>query len=565
MSAVTAKIAVLAAVSACLAACATSQQPTTFASAVGGSQAIVAIPSVSAGGASPARNEPSSTAPVEQPKAKAASPAKSSKPAIAGSLAVPSVGGATPAEDVNARAGDGSTPLQWAVYNGDTTEVARLLKAGADVKIANNYGATPMSLAANTGNPEVIKLLLKAGADVESANAEGQTALMVVSRTGNVDAAKLLLQHGANVNARESWGQQTALMWAAAQKHPQMIKLLVQHGADVNARSVVRNWDRKVTAEGRPKDMNRGGFTPLLYAAREGCVACVDELLKGKADINLEDPHGTTPLVLALMNMKFDTAKFLIEKGADITLWDYYGQSPLYVAVDMHTVPAGFRADVPSTDTTVSMDLIQMLIDRGANVNAQLKLRPPVRSMLPGDRGADVRVLTTGATPLMRAAVAADVPVMEVLLKHGALVDLPLADGTTPFFATVLTAGTRAKFKTENGALEAMRVLKAAGADPNARTVGTTPLHTATTRGWTKVMKELVSYKVDINARDDDGLTALDYAMARIRIGFLQQKPPVRNDLAKLLKDMGATVENPNLPPWPSVPTPTITAQVPND
>jgi uncharacterized protein len=543
MRAVTAKFAVLAAVSTCLAACATSQQPTMFASATGVSPAGIGA----GAGRGSARPSPAS---VADPKAPAASPAKSSTRS---------------AEDINARAGDGSTPLQWAVYNGDAAEVTRLIKAGADVKLANSYGATPMALAANTGNAEIIKLLLKAGADVESANAEGQTALMAVARTGNTEAAKALLQHGANINARESWGQQTALMWAAAQKQPQMIKLLVQHGADVNARGVVRNWDRKVTAEGRPKDMNRGGFTPLLYAAREGCVACVDELLKGKADINLEDPHGTTPLVLALMNMKFDTAKFLIEKGADISLWDYYGQTPLYVAVDMHTVPAGSRADVPSTDRIEPMDLIQMLIDRGANVNVQLKLRPPVRSLLPGDRGADVRVLTTGATPLMRASVAADIPVMEVLLKHGAQVDLPLSDGTTPFFATVLTASTRAKFKTEADALAAMRVLKAAGANPNARTVGATPLHTATTRGWTQVMKELVSYGVDINARDADGLTALDYTLARARIGFLQQKPPVRNDLAKLLKDMGATVENPNLPPWPSVPTPTITAQVPND
>src|SRR5262245_11994346 len=443
MRAVTAKFAVLAAVTACLGACATTQRHTTFASATGGS-------------------------------------ATSSMP------------------------GDGSTPLQWAVYNGDTAEVARLIKAGADVKIANSYGATPMSLAANTGNAEIIKLLLKAGADVESANSEGQTALMAVARTGNLEAAKALLAHGANVNARESWGHQTALMWAAAQKQPQMIRLLIQHGADVNARSIVRNWDRKVTAEGRPKDMNRGGFTPLLYAAREGCVACVDELLKGKADINLEDPHGTPPLVLALMNMKFDTAKFLIEKGADISLWDYYGQTPLYVAVDMHAVPAGSRADVPSTDKADSMDIIQMLIARGANVNAQLKLRPPVRSLLPGDRGADVRVLTTGATPLMRASVAADLPVMEVLLKHGALVDLPLSDGTTPFFATVLTAGTRAKFKTEDDALAALRVLKAAGADPNARTASATPLHTVTTRGWKKIMEELASYGVDVNAKDSD-------------------------------------------------------------
>ncbi|MEJ1964151.1 MAG: ankyrin repeat domain-containing protein [Gammaproteobacteria bacterium] len=519
MSATTAKLAVLAVTCAGLAACA-AQPPSTFVSAVGESQSVATVPSVGAA--------------------------------------------SSPTADANARAGDGSTPIQWAVYNGDVAEVARLIKAGADVKMANSYGATPMSLAATTGNAAVIKLLLNAGADVESANAEGQTALMAVARTGNVEAAKLLLQHGANVNARETWGQQSALMWAASQKHPEMIRLLVSKGADVNAHGVVRDWDRKVTAEGRPKDMNRGGFTPMLYAAREGCVECVRELLKGKADIDLADPHGTSPLVLALMNMKFDTAKFLIENGANISLWDYYGQTPLYVAVDMHTVPTGFRADVPSTDAATSMDIIQLLLDRGTNVNAQLKLRPPVRSLLPGDRGADVRVLTTGATPLMRASVAADLPVIEVLLKHGALVDLPLADGTTPFFATVLTAGTRARAKTEASALEAMRVLKKAGADPNARTAGSTPLLTATSRGWTDVMKELVSYGVDINAKDSDGLTALDYALARIRIGFLQQKPPVRNDLAKLLRDMGANVENPNLPPWPSVPTPTITAQVPD-
>lgn len=206
-----------------------------------------------------------------------------------------------------------------------------------------------------------------------------------------------------------------------------------------------------------------------------------------------------------------------------------------------------------------------MLLDRGANVNMQLKLRPPIRSSLPGDRGADWRVLTIGATPLLRAAVAADVPMMRTLLAHGALVDLPLADGTTPFHATVLTAGTRARYKDEPQALAAMRVLKEAGANVHTRTRESTPLHTATTRGWTNVMKELVSYGVDVNAKDADGLTALDYAMARARIGFLQQKPPVREDLAKLLKGMGANVENPNLPPWPNLPTPTITAQVPND
>ena len=156
-------------------------------------------------------------------------------------------------EDVNRRNPDGSTPLQWAVYDGDVAEVKRLLRAGADVSLANNYGATPMSLAAEVGNTEMLKVLLEAGANADSPNADGQTALLAVARTGNVEAAQLLLDAGATVDAREKWGGQTALMWASARRHPEMMQLLIAKGADVNARSIDRDYQRHVTAEGRPR------------------------------------------------------------------------------------------------------------------------------------------------------------------------------------------------------------------------------------------------------------------------------------------------------------------------
>ena len=169
---------------------------------------------------------------------------------------------------------------------------------------------------------------------------------MAVARTGNVEAATLLLDAGADVNAIELWGQQSALMWAAAQRQPAMIKLLIARGADVDARGAVRNWERKVISEPRPKDMNQGGFTPLLYAAREGCIECAKELVAGGADLDLPDPHRVTPLNMALMNLHFDFAAYLIEAGADIDKWDLYGRSPLYIAADMSTHPRdGQRRD----------------------------------------------------------------------------------------------------------------------------------------------------------------------------------------------------------------------------
>src|SRR4029453_14907390 len=175
----------------------------------------------------------------------------------------------------------------------------------------------------------------EAGANADSPNPDGQTALLAVARTGNVEAAQLLLKHGAAVDARERWGGQTALMWAAARRHPQMMQFLISKGADVNARSIDRDYQRHVTAEGRPKSRDSGGLTPLLYAARENCLACVKVLLDNKVDIDLPDPDGVSPLLVAIMNVNWDLAKQLIVANADINQWDMFGEAPLFTAIGL--------------------------------------------------------------------------------------------------------------------------------------------------------------------------------------------------------------------------------------
>jgi ankyrin repeat protein len=469
----------------------------------------------------------------------------------------------TPASgNPNARQTDGSTSLLWAVYNGDGARVAELLREGADVSAANHFGATPMGEAAKLGNTDIIRQLLKAGADPNSTSDEGQTALHSVARTGNIEAATLLLKHGANLEAREQWGGQTPLMWAASQNQPAMVKFLLSKGANANARATVRDWQRRVTAEGRPKDMNRGGFTPLLYAAREGYVDVAQALLAGGADIDLIDPDATSPLVMTLINGHWDFAKLLIESGANVNDWDFWGQSPLYLAVDMNILPAGFRVELPVMDQATGIDIIKLLLAKGANPNARLKLRPPYRNAVQ-DRGAD-GTLIAGATPLMRAATGGDVDALKLLLATGARVDLPNEDGVTPLMAAVSAAGTRGRNKTEEQAQECVELLHAAGADVNATSDrGMTALHSAAFRGWDKLVHQLASYGANLDPLESDQLTPLDYAMGRSRVGFLQTKPPVRTETAALLRELGAKVEHPNLPPWPGVGTPGLRAIVP--
>jgi ankyrin repeat protein len=418
--------------------------------------------------------------------------------------------------DVNKPEADGTTALHWAVRNDDVQLVDRLIRAGANVKAANRYGVTPLYLAAVNGNAVVIEKLLKAGADPNAVSTEGETALMTASRTGNVDAVKALIAKGADVNAKETWHGETALMWAVSQKHADVARELLAHGADVNAHSAVNKWERQNSAEPREKWLPLGGLTPLEFAARQGCAACIPVLVEKGADINATDQDGITPLLSALINGHYDAASVLLEKGANPNLADRTGRTPLYSAVDNHTMPASNRPSPKEIDNeTTSLDLVKALVARSANVNAQLKQQIPYRTKL--DRGDDT-MLTTGTTPLLRAAKAGDVTVMKVLLEKGADPKLATRNGVNPLMAAAGLGSkeedTTGRRKTQADSIEAIKLCLQAGIDINAvDSRGQTALHGAAFWGSDEVVQFLVDHGAKLDVKDRNGKTPLDAAM----------------------------------------------------
>ena len=380
------------------------------------------------------------------------------------------------AANVNSVGADGATPIMYAAANNDLELVRALIKAGANVKLASQFGTSALTEAAIIGSAPVIIVLLKAGADANYKTPDGETPLMAAARSGKVDAAAQLVDAGADINAKETWGGQSPLMWAAAQGQADMVKLLASQGANLNDHGKIHQWERKVIQEPRPKDMNKGGFTPLHYAAREGCAACVQDLLAAGADPDSEDPDRETPLLLALENMHFDTAAVLVQDGADLDKWDLFGRSPVYMAADVSTLPVkgnGAMSVLPSPDKLTAVEVGRMMLERGANPNIQLKRRPPYRDV-PQDRGGDT-MLAQGATPLLRAARAGDAKFVALLLEHQALVDLPSKEGITPLMAAAgVDYGlrvTRGRNRTDEGVLATMDLLIKSGANVNARSL----------------------------------------------------------------------------------------------
>ena len=237
---------------------------------------------------------------------------------------------------------------------------------------------------------------------------------MIVARSGNTAAAQAADRaRRRRQRARALARADRADVGRGAEPTRDGRSCSIEHGAEVDARSVVNEWPRQVTGEPRRMYRPFGGLTPLLFAAREGCLECARALVAAGANVDLPDPKGVTPLFLAIDNFHFDTAKLLIEAGANPNKWDWWGRTPLYSAVDVNTLPHGGRADRRSVDATTSVEIIEMLLEAGAWPDVQLKLLPPYRH-IGDDRGCDI-MLVTGTTPLLRAAKTFDTAAIELL------------------------------------------------------------------------------------------------------------------------------------------------------
>jgi hypothetical protein len=410
--------------------------------------------------------------------------------------------------DVNTRSSDGSTALLWLAHWNDLDSANLLLAAGADANTANDFRSTPLSEACINGNASLVRSLLKGGANPNTPTATGETPLMTCAKTGTADAVARLIEYGAAVNAAEPSENQTALMWAAAERHPETVKTLIDAHADLKANT-------------------KQGFTAIHFAARAGDIESVKLLLAAGVDVNIVTQAvgsanrisnflgisktigslGYTPLLVAVVRGRIDVAMYLLDHGADPNNIDA-GFTPLHWASSKWesftaNLVYGFddpMAGIPDRDS--KLRLVKALLAHGANVN--LRMTKPQPNFAGGYLDA------TGATPLLLAASADDLEMMHILLNAGADPKILTASNASAIMAAAgLNHSIGEDQVTEAQATEVVKVLLDLGVNPKGETTfGENALFGPAYRGWNNLLKQLIDLGVNVNAVSKAGVSA---------------------------------------------------------
>ncbi len=465
--------------------------------------------------------------------------------------------------DVNARQPDDATALHWAVHHEDVVAADLLIEAGADANAANDLGVTPLLMACRRGHGPLVERLLAVGADANAALPSGETALMATARAGGLEAVNALLARGARVNAAEATRGQTALMWAVANRHPDVTRALLEHGADVAARTVTRRrvynmgGSRSAGSASRGialEEVVEGGSTALLFAARSGDVESARLLLAAGADVHDTAADGNPALVVAAHGGHGSLAALLLRAGADPDAAPL-GYTALHAAVLRGTLR---DRGVSSEDPGAGLPLVRALLAHGAEPDPRLARGTPVRRWSHDFAFMDRWV---GATPFWLAAHFLETEMMQVLAAAGADPGAPNRDGATPLMAAAglgynrgggsafirdrrdfssynpvesAALGSAIPAAEERQALEAVETVLGLGGRVNAANdAGDTALHAAASHGMNRVIELLTDHGADLHAENRRGQTPADLAVYSDGIAGDRY---VREDTAVLLR-----------------------------
>lgn len=320
--------------------------------------------------------------------------------------------------DIQAKDKSGWTALHKAATSGNRAAVLLLLENGAGISFKGVDGRTALHFAAEFGNEEVASALLGKGADIEAESVpygdaferkfhSGRTPLHWAAANGYTGLVRIFIEHGADVNAQNSTLRtplHEAIMWG----HTAVVEILLKNGAFPLCKEA-EGWTPLHEAAWR----SPGRVTELLLERAVEIDASSDaplfdiDVLNNRSQGSIPEPFTSvaeiirglnTPLHLAVTGGNFDVFEILRQRGASLSLADVEGLMPIHMAAIGGSVSilealldAGVGVDVRDTkkDETALhkasrrgfVECVQLLLDRGADINAKNRLGQDAREI----------------------------------------------------------------------------------------------------------------------------------------------------------------------------------------
>ena len=373
------------------------------------------------------------------------------------------------------------TPLIAATLGKQYEMVQFLLQNGVYVDRQDEKGRTALFSACNHKHISIARLLLKAGANPNLTTNTLSTPLSVACTNGSVELVKLLLQSKADPNICSSSGY-TPLMNACMYAHHNIVKLLLQSGAYVNSRS-----------------QDRYAATALTIASMHNDNRIISILLNANVDIDVRIPGCGSPLLLLCSYRNDEMVKCLLEAGADpnVVCTEYFNFTALHFACIQN-----------------NEDIVQLLLKAKANTNV---------------------LNSKGFTPLNIAVSEGNFKIVEALLAAGADIELENdADrGWRPIF-----------FAAINGHLPILKLLLKHGASLKEDKHGITPQAVAATNGHVEAQHLLQSSITKSTEKDVSGNNSAPELDVQTRNDITSYYKKFQSDLSSSMESFQKTLSN---------------------
>ena len=354
------------------------------------------------------------------------------------------------------------TALHIAAHFGYDDIVDALINApNVNINVRNAYGLTPLHAAVERGREQSAQLLINAGADINASDNSQRTALHRAAGNGyNNIVAMLINTRGVNLNSCNEQGK-SPLYLASMSGMEQSARLLIDAGADIN---ISDNKQR----------------TALHWAALHGHSFIVDALIKApNINLNVRNAHGQTPLHLASMSGREQSARLLINAGADINISDNGQWTALHrAAFNGHSFIVGELIKAPHVHLNVRNENghtpLHVAVMSDITLSARLLI----------DAGADINISDNGQWTALHTAAYSGYNFIVYMLIHTPHVNLNVRDakGQTPLYLASMS-----------GRDPSVRLLINAGADINISDNSQfTALHTAAFHGHHHIVDALI-------------------------------------------------------------------------